>query len=277
MSFSTDPKQNYYIQSSIVEMREHPTQQSKVVSQAIFSEKIQVLKKDGEWVYIVTPDHYAGWIPSTSFISRQTLYETTHQTSRLAAHLYGLKDIEYGPLQTLPYGARLQILDSSDARWLAVSLPNNREGFIQKGDVEPFFKLHNKADLIPFSQQFIGLPYTWGGRSSFGYDCSGFIQMLYQQIGIYLQRDSHQQASDLRFLNIDLDDLQPGDLLFFGNTRQEIKHVGMHINDGSFIHATSRENQPWIRISHLSDFEWSGHQDAAYPYRIGRQYIQESI
>lgn len=259
-----------YIQDSVVNMREHPLFDSKVISQAIFSEKIRAGKTKDNWSYVVTPDDYAGWIPSHSFVIRDYSYEANVQVCRLSAHLYGLKDIEYGPIQTLPYGSRLQAHDIKDARWIKVALPNGQEGYIQKGDVDFQHAVLSKKDLATFSQRFLGLPYTWGGRSSFGYDCSGFVQMLYQQIGISLPRDSHQQAIDTRFETIDFNSLQPGDLIFFGNASQHIKHVGMFLEKGLFIHATSRENQPWIRISHLSDFQWSGHSDSIYPYRLGR-------
>jgi gamma-D-glutamyl-L-lysine dipeptidyl-peptidase len=249
-----------YIKDSVVDMREHPSIQSKVVSQAIFSEKIEIDKTKDDWSYIFTPDGYAGWIPFHSFVVRDKRYEANVQVSRLAAHLYGLKDIEYGPMQTIPYGSRLQTLDYNDGRWIKVLLPSSKEGYIQKGDVVPQQIPQSKIDLVPLSQRFLGLPYTWGGRSSFGYDCSGFVQMLYQQ------------AVDTRFQTIELNFLKPGDLIFFGNANRQVKHVGMFLEKDSFIHATSRENQPWIRISHLSDFEWSGHADATYPYRLGRAW-----
>lgn len=261
-----------YVHNSIVAMREHPSFHAKVVSQTFFSEKIQIEKIQGDWSYIFTSDDYGGWIPSNSFVIRQTAYESTYQVSRLAAHVYGLKDIEYGPIQTLPYRSRLQIVDINDSRWVKLTLPNHQEAYIQKGDIISQYTIENKIDLASFSFQFLGLPYTWGGRSSFGYDCSGFVQMLYQCMGISLPRDSYQQAIDQRFETINMQLLKSGDLIFFGNANQQIKHVGMYLEKGSFIHATSRENQPWIRISHLSDFEWSGDPNTHYPYRLARTH-----
>ncbi|MDP1880577.1 MAG: SH3 domain-containing C40 family peptidase, partial [Parachlamydiaceae bacterium] len=178
---------------------------------------------------------------------------------------------EFGPIKTLPYGSKLEALDSTDLRWIKVSLPDGTEGYIQKGDVTPEQEILYKNDLVLFSQKFLGLPYTWGGRSSFGFDCSGFVQMLYSQIGINLLRDARQQVLDSRFCTICMDDHEPGDLIFFGRSEQQILHVGMYIGDGQFIHATSKECKPWIRISHLSDFEWSGNHEASYPFRIFRQ------
>lgn len=261
----------FYIHQPIVNMRETPSFQSKVVSQALFSEPIQVKDKQGQWSYIASSDNYEGWIPSSTFETRTTPYEPNLQITRLSAHLYSIKDIEFGPMQTLPFNSRLQELEVVDSRWIKVALPNHQEGYIQKGDVFSLQEFNHKKNLIAFSHQFLGLPYTWGGRSSFGYDCSGFVQMLYQSIGVFLERDSCQQAIDPRFSTIDVNKLEGGDLIFFGTENKKIKHVGMHLEDGSFIHATARENKPWIRISHLTDFEWSGHEKAFYPYRIGRQ------
>lgn len=263
----------FYIHQPVIEMREQPTYESKVISQAIFAEKIVVKKRLEDWTYIVTSDHYSGWVPASSFIELSEPYEVSLKISRLKAHIYKVKDIEYGPLITLPYGSELQILEDMDSRWLKIALVDGREGYIQKGDVAPEPELHHKEELIEFSKKFLGLPYTWGGRSSFGYDCSGFIQMLYSQIGISLPRDSKQQVLDPRFQTISFDQLELGDLIFFGKSKEKIMHVGIFEGKGKFIHATSRENQPWLRISHLSDFEWSAHGDAYYPYRTFCQLI----
>ncbi len=264
---------SFYINAPFVNMRESPSLHSKVVSQAIFSEEIDIRRQEGEWSYIATPDAYLGWVTSCKIIALDKPYQGSLQVSRLAAHIYERRDIEYGPIETLPYGSKLHVLETSDSRWIQIALPNGKEYFIQKGDAGPEKILKDKNELIGFSQKFLGLPYTWGGRSSFGYDCSGFIQMLYHQIGWNLPRDAHQQACDMRFQSIPLDDLQPGDLIFFGKSRQKILHVGLYLQEDQFIHATAKENLPWLRISRLSDFEWSGHQNTSCPYRLARQLI----
>lgn len=242
-----------------------------MVSQTIFSEKIQIEKEVEGWSYITSSDGYSGWVQTNSFVKLNEPYDMSVIVSRLAAHIYAEPDIDYGPIKTLPYGSKLQALNENDARWIKISLPDGEECYIQKGDVAPEQKLINKSDLVAFSQRFLGLPYTWGGRSSFGFDCSGFVQMLYSKIGIHLQRDSKQQVIDPRFYTISLSDLEPGDLLFFGKSDKSVFHVGLFLGEGRFIHATARENQPWIRISNLADFEWSGHPHAYYPYRLARQ------
>ena len=264
----------FYVNEPVVTMRESPSNQSKVESQAILSEPVSVEEKSGDWSRIVTPDGYAGWVLSESLTEPSELYTANLTISRLKAHLYHVKDTEYGPIRSLPLGSQLKGLDFSDARWIKVVLPDGLEGYVQKGDVETEPKLSSKQDLVLFSQNFLGLPYTWGGRSSFGYDCSGFVQMLYAKIGIDLQRNSGQQILDSRFREIEISQLEPGDLIFFGRTKENIGHVGLYIGNQEFIHATPRENKPWIRISHLSDFEWSGNSNTYYAYRTARQLIK---
>lgn len=265
----------FYINEPVVNMRENPSNESKIVSQAIFSEEIIVKETTSDWSLINTPDGYTGWVLSNSFVNLSKPYDTSLKTSRLKTHIYGINDTEYGPIKSLPYGSKLKVLDSTDPRWLKIILLDGCQCYVQKGDVSSEFKRLHKNELSQFSQKFLDLPYTWGGRSSFGYDCSGFVQMLYHQIGIHLERDAKQQILDNRFQTIEIKDLEPGDLIFFGKSDQKITHVGMSIGDNQFIHATVQENKPWIRISSLLDLEWRGNESPSLPYRMARQLINK--
>lgn len=106
--------------------------------------------------------------------------------------------------------------------------------------------------MVQFSHRFLGLPYTWGGTSSFGYDCSGFVQMLMRQRGYYIPRDADVQAAWSDFESVTVSDLRAGDLLFFGN-KDKITHTGMYIGNGKFIQATVHEH-PVIQISSLDKY-----------------------
>lgn len=261
-----------YIKEPVVNMREGPSHASKVVSQAIFAENILILIQEGLWTKIQTPDFYKGWIPSDSFILLNNPIDVSHIVNRLSAHVYQFKDTEYGPLITLPFGSQLKVLESSDPRWAELHLPDQKKGYIQKGDIQIPSILMHRSEMVSLSQRFLGLPYTWGGRSSFGYDCSGFVQFLYSQVGIYLPRDSKDQSQDIRFQPCEIEQLELGDLIFWGKSSSQIMHVGMSIGERRFIHATSRENQPWIRISHVDEKEWNGNPSVYYTYREAKKF-----
>ena len=241
-----------------VVMREKPSQKTKVVSEALFGEDIVVLKTMDDWTNIQTPDGYTGWIRGG--FQKCGPYHPSCEVTRLSAHVYAEADTEFGPLFTLPFGAKLEVVDSSQ-RWLTIRLPDERVAFIQTGDValEPF-------DL----KKFLGIPYTWGGRCSFGFDCSGFVQMLYARLGIQLPRDACQQVA----LGYEVEVFIWGDLIFWGHSKTELKHVGMYLENGMFIHTSVRENRPYLRISSLNDAEWNGF--GFYSYRTAKRLLGQN-
>ena len=99
--------------------------------------------------------------------------------------------------------------------------------------------------LIRFATTYLNAPYLWGGRSPFGLDCSGFTQVVYKHAGIKLPRDAYQQAetgTGVPFVS----EARAGDLAFFENAEGRIIHVGIVMDEGLIIHASSR-----VRIGRL--------------------------
>lgn len=89
--------------------------------------------------------------------------------------------------------------------------------------------------LATIAQRELGIPYRYGGSSPSGFDCSGLVFYVHQQVGIAVPRtvaDQFQRARSVRF-----SELQPGDLLFFHLTSRGISHVGIYTGGRRFIHA----------------------------------------
>lgn len=264
----------HFINAPVADMRDLPKEMSEMVSQAYFSEQVNVIEENQGWTKIETAiDHYQGWIKSNQLCHQQTHFYkdscTTAKVNRCAAHLYHVPDTIYGPILTVPFESVLKVIDSTDSRWIKVLLVDGCEAFIQKGDISLQQDLISRDEVVALSFQFLGLPYTWGGRSSFGYDCSGFVQMLYRQMGVYLPRDSKDQVAWEGLELTGIDGLLAGDLIFFGLSADKIRHVGLYVGSGRFIHATQSENAPYIRISNLSDSEWNG--SGKWTYRTARR------
>jgi cell wall-associated NlpC family hydrolase len=79
--------------------------------------------------------------------------------------------------------------------------------------------------------KYRGVPYRWGGTEPSGFDCSGFVQHVYAQVGLKLPRSAAQQYE--HGTPVSRDDLRPGDLVFF----DRLRHNGIYIGHGRFIHA----------------------------------------
>ncbi len=106
--------------------------------------------------------------------------------------------------------------------------------------------------IVNTAKQYIGVPYVWGGSTPAGFDCSGFVQYVFQLHGISLPRTSRQQWTAGK--SIATSQLQPGDLVFFNTSGSGVSHLGIWVGDGQFIHASSSRG---VMISALSNSYWS--------------------
>ncbi|MGC2474523.1 MAG: SH3 domain-containing C40 family peptidase [Candidatus Sulfotelmatobacter sp.] len=255
----------------VANMYSRPTEKSDVVSQAIYGSNVVLLQARGEWSKIQTPDHYKGWTPSRYLRIELTgngyaSSGPTVQVESLFANIYAEPDVtRHKPVITAPFETKLEVAPEGDSSkkpqqqhegWLQVRLPGQTLAWIRAGDVETDPKPLSIPESIELAKRFLGLPYLWGGRSSFGFDCSGFTQMLVRARGIIMPRDADLQAAWSGVTAIERADLQPGDLLFFGSSVKDITHTGMYIGDGQFIHDTTHEH-PVIQISKLDDEPWT--------------------
>jgi hypothetical protein len=92
------------------------------------------------------------------------------------------------------------------------------------------------SDLVVNAMGYLGVPYRRGGTGIQGFDCSGFVQAMYEKtLGLVLPHNAKAQAAVTE--KIDKSELQPGDLVFFNTLRRAFSHVGIYIGDGKFIHS----------------------------------------
>jgi len=247
-----------------------PSDQTDVVSQAVYGSNVTLLTARGEWSRIQTADQYNGWVPSRHLrlVQNGSGYATSGaivQVESLFANLYREPDVtRHKPVLTIPFEVRLEVMtDVNDGAkgneahegWLQVRLPDKRSAWIQSSDVVSDPKPLSIPESIELAKRFLGIPYLWGGTSSFGFDCSGFTQMLVRARGFNMPRDADKQAAWTGVVAVERKDLQPGDLLFFGSSARDITHTGMFIGDGQFIHDTTN-GHPVAQISRLDDEPW---------------------
>ncbi len=249
----------------VIDMYRNPDADSDVVSQALYGTDVLSIGRQQGWYRIRTADGYTGWIQAAD---AQSLHGAPYapdgravRVASLSANVYREPDVtRHAPLLRLPWEARLQTQaapqPSDSGRWIQVQLVDGRSGWVQRGDVSAGFAPLSIDAMLALARRFLGVTYTWGGVSSFGFDCSGFTQMLERQRGIEMPRDADLQAAWSGVIEVQRKDLRPGDLLFFGASASHITHTGMYIGGGEFIHDTTHDH-PGVQISRLDDMPWT--------------------
>jgi cell wall-associated NlpC family hydrolase len=178
----------------------------------------------------------------------------------LFSHLYREASVtRHEPMLTVPFETTLEIVEQQpreNPRWYGVRLPDDRKAWVQGGDLSFETAPRDIPALIALARRFMGFPYTWGGTSAFGYDCSGFTQMLCRRGGTLIPRDAKPQALWEKMRAIERKDLEPGDLLYFGASVEKISHTGFYIGGGEFIHSTTNA-RPVVQISRLEEENWT--------------------
>jgi len=218
----------------------------RIETQALFGEPVRVLAQRGSWTRVAVVDQptpidrlgYPGWVPSRQLTSSSSfgglmsgpIAEVTASTALLRG---GGRPLE------LSFGTRLPTMGRSGTDVLAetpagatVRLPDSAVSVYRSAGAIP---TPTGEQLVAAARLFLGVRYLWGGTSAYGYDCSGFVNLIYRVHGIVIPRDADAQA--LAGRPVARQALEPGDLVFFATDppSRSITHVAMYIGGGRII------------------------------------------
>jgi cell wall-associated NlpC family hydrolase len=245
------------VNNSVANIRSSPSHPAQLSTQATLGMPLKVLKKEGGWYLIQTPDDYLGWVDSGGLerMSKEQYQEWSTAPKLIYQETYGFSHREPSAssekVTDLVAGSILK-LDNTLGAFYAVTYPDGRKAFVNKAEAKPYDQWQkdlsaSKASLVESAKMMMGAPYLWGGTSTKGIDCSGFTKTIYFMNGRVIPRDASQQikAGTLVDDQRNFDSLQVGDLLFFGKeatdtTDRRVVHVGMWIGDQQFIHSSGR-------------------------------------
>jgi cell wall-associated NlpC family hydrolase len=126
--------------------------------------------------------------------------------------------------------------------------------------------------LVDRSLDFLGVPYRLGGTSPLtGFDCSGFVGKVFADaLGFGLPRTAAEMAETGE--QVKINDLKPGDLVFFNTMRRAFSHVGIYLGNYQFVHAPSSGGV--VRVEDMRVNYWAARYDGARRVLPGDQARQ---
>ncbi|GGA95116.1 hydrolase Nlp/P60 [Puia dinghuensis] len=204
-----------------------------MVSQLIFGECCEILEQTkDQWCRIrATFDGYEGWCTDSHLTE---IDENEFETGIAPLIPDWVTALEYnGHPMMVPMGSHLTAMKNGRALW-------RKNTVHYKGKIwEPDSSTHDAKAIRQLTYKFLNIPYLWGGKSVFGFDCSGFVQTVYKFLGVPVLRDAHQQATQGEGVGF-LEETRTGDLAFFDNEAGNITHVGILLNAYEIIHASGK-------------------------------------
>lgn len=182
--------------------------------------------------------------------------DTTGEVLATVLNIRSGPSTNYSVISKLPQGTKI-LVTGQTGTWYKVILPDGRVGYASS----PYIKLYaptsqQKIDLLlSTATSLVGTPYVSGGESlaEGGFDCSGFTQYVYGQVGYTLNRISVDQAT--QGINVSKANIKPGDLLFFSlDGTGKISHVAIYLGNGKMIH--SPKTGDTVKITDMTTSYW---------------------
>lgn len=252
------------VELSSIYMRIAPDYESALETQELMGTVVEITAEQGYWREIVSPQPYKAWCTEKGLTEMNDDQIKTYNDAQKCIYtcLYGhvteepslksrnICDLVGGDI--LRYAGR-------KGRWTKVMLPSGKTGWVPSAELKAHkgfrsirmgegdsssISPEETEDIIAEAQKLVGVPYLWGGMSAKGVDCSGLVRISHLMNGILLPRNASQQIRCGDEVDLSsLDNLERGDLLFFGTRAtedkpQRITHVGIYLGEGRFIHSS---------------------------------------
>ena len=227
------------------DVRADPSSRAERVTQALVGEVVRTLDERDGWTRVrLERDGYVGWAPTGALVpvpAALAQEATATATLRVIADWAEAFRSPGGErVGRLPFGARLCALEVR-GDWSHVGLVDGRTWWVRGEALSAVRTGPVDAEAITGALdrfiRFIGVPYLWGGRTPYGFDCSGLTQSFWESLGVVIARDADQQRDAAQNIS---GPIRPGDLLFFNamGTGDQITHVGIATDATHLLHAS---------------------------------------
>lgn len=277
---SAQEKRMAVVEFSTSYLRLQPDYESPLETQELMGTVVEIVGEKSYWREVVTPQPYRAWCTDQGLVEMSQEELEAYMAApkvmfmQLYGHIYTKPSLKSATLCDL-VGGDIMRFAGRKGRWTKVMLPSGKTGYVPskelkehkgfmsiamgEGNSETISPETTEA-IIAEAEKLVGVPYLWGGMSAKGVDCSGLVRISHIMNGILLPRNASQQikCGD----RVELDQLQRGDLVFFGTPATDEKpmrvtHVGIYLGDGRIIHSSHR-----VRINSLTPGETDYYENA---------------
>jgi len=243
---------------SLVAVRAEPSEKSEMVNQLLFGDMIEVIDTSGQWFKIRSfYDSYEGWCDQKQIklLADQTIKALNNCDKQIISGIAALLITQGKPGLNLVIGSTLHALPDG------MFIGPGGEYHLAEGECSPPILTH-PDEIAETASLFLNAPYLWGGRSPYGIDCSGLVQLVFKTKGINLLRDACQQAGQGSLINL-IEESRAGDVAFFDNEEGKIIHTGIITGRGSIIHASGE-----VRVDPLDHHGIFNKKDGNYSHKL---------
>lgn len=243
------------LNKTVVPINLHPRFDSEMADEGLYGMVVNILEDKGNgWYYIKTHYNYYGYVHSSNMIiddtqaekwlnnSNKVIYHSIVDVMPEASYKGHIKEV-------LTRGATVIATGKEKDNWTEIQLVDNTTGWVRTNFIGDKVVSCNKEQekelrekLVNTAMSYLGTQYRWGGKSPLGIDCSGLCSISYLLNGIIIYRDSQRKDEYMR--KISLEEIKPGDLLFFPG------HVAMYIGNNKYVHSSS--NNSGVDINSLN-------------------------
>lgn len=224
------------VYTSCIAVRKEASERSEMASQLLFGEIFEVLDSLPGWFLVRNEyDSYEGWISRSGcgLLDENDLQKYRAYTNCIQSQSFlSLQRAAGEERMLVPAGS---VLYYDEKLPLRVHCGGSYR--MEKPCRETSGDLSDR--ILKTGKQFLNIPYLWGGKSTYGTDCSGLVQTIMKIVGFPLARDTSVQVTEGSALNM-LPEARTGDLVFFDNEEGEIVHVGLLMEPGLVLHASGQ-------------------------------------
>lgn len=219
---------------TVAPVRADHSDKAEIVTQILFGESFDILEVQKNWTRIkMHYDGYEGWMDTKQYRIVNAADLESRKTSIITEDFSSVMMRDGKTLLSMGSEVEFPVVMSR--------------------------RSHDLRESIALTaKEFLNVPYLWGGKSFFGVDCSGFVQLVYKIHNQKMPRDAYQQAEVGELLNF-VEEARPGDLAFFENSEGKIIHVGIMLEDQKIIHASGKVRIDTLDSSGIFNHEMNKH------------------